>query len=91
MPRVDEYYHAEFGAIEFGRNEGIRRGEPEGPLVDGDARGDLAWWRPLHSHENPFQAHFVLESTSDFRLILRLENALIRVRDKKMEAGAIHR
>ena len=42
MPRVDEYYHAEFGAIEFGRNEGIRRGEPEGPLVDGDARGDLS-------------------------------------------------
>src|ERR1700690_1691459 len=41
MLRVDEHHHAEFGAIEFGRNEGVRRREPEGPLVDGDARGDL--------------------------------------------------
>ena len=41
MLRVDEHHHAEFGAIEFGRNEGVRRGKPEGPLVDGDARGDL--------------------------------------------------
>src|ERR1700691_4024122 len=41
MLRVDEHHHAEFGAIEFGRNEGVRRGEPESPVVDGDARGDL--------------------------------------------------
>jgi hypothetical protein len=41
MLRVDEHYHAELGAVEFGRNEGVRRGEPECPLVDGDARGDL--------------------------------------------------
>jgi len=27
-------------------------------------------------NENPFQAHSVLESSSDFRLILRLENVL---------------
>jgi hypothetical protein len=27
-------------------------------------------------NENPFQAHSVLESSSDFRLILRLENAI---------------
>jgi hypothetical protein len=40
MLRVDEHHHAEFGAIEFGRNEGVRRGEPGGPLVDGHARGD---------------------------------------------------
>jgi len=26
-------------------------------------------------NENPFQAHSVLETSSDFRLILRLENA----------------
>src|ERR1051326_5973883 len=41
MLRVDEHHHAEFGATEFGRNEGLRRGEPEGALVDGDARGNL--------------------------------------------------
>ena len=27
-------------------------------------------------NENPFQAHSVLETSSDFRLILRLENAV---------------
>ncbi len=26
MLRVDEHHHAEFGAIEFDRNEGVRRG-----------------------------------------------------------------
>src|ERR1039457_2729302 len=31
-------------------------------------------------NESPFQAHSVLESSSDFRLILRLENALSAVR-----------
>jgi hypothetical protein len=36
MPRVDEHRHAEFGAIEFGRNQGVRRGELESPLVDRD-------------------------------------------------------
>jgi hypothetical protein len=41
MLRVNEHRHAEFGAIEFGRNEGVRGGEPAGPLVDGDARGGL--------------------------------------------------
>src|ERR1051326_8032778 len=41
MLRVDEHHHAGFGATEFGRNEGLRRGEPEGALVDGDARGNL--------------------------------------------------
>jgi len=30
-------------------------------------------------NEKPFQAHSVLESSSDFRLILRLENAIPRI------------
>src|ERR1022692_2693736 len=41
MLRVDEHHHAEFGTIELGRNEGIRRGEPEGLLLDGSAGGDV--------------------------------------------------
>ena len=36
-------------------------------------------------NENPFQAHFVLESSSDFRLILRLENAVPEVDRKRSE------
>jgi len=41
MLRVDEHYHAEFGAIEFGRNEGIRGGSPQDRLIDEGADGNL--------------------------------------------------
>src|ERR1017187_4885052 len=41
MLRVDEHHHAEFGTIELGRNEGIRRGEPGGLLLEGRPGGDV--------------------------------------------------
>src|ERR1700691_3609953 len=45
MLRVDEHYHAEFGAIEFGRNEGVRCRKPEGLLLDESAGGDVCLHR----------------------------------------------
>src|ERR1039458_9626044 len=50
MLRVDEHHHAEFGTIELGRNEGIRRGEPEGLLLDGSAGGDV-WLHRRNAEE----------------------------------------
>src|ERR1022692_1179340 len=41
MLRVDEHHHAEFGTIELVRNEGVRRGKPEGLLLDGREGGDV--------------------------------------------------
>jgi hypothetical protein len=40
-------------------------------------------------NENPFQAHFVLESSSDFRLILRLENAACAGSPEPVTAAAV--
>src|ERR1039457_5598277 len=50
MLRVDEHHHAEFGTIELDRNEGIRRGEPEGLLLDGSAGGDV-WLHRRNAEE----------------------------------------
>src|SRR5450755_371181 len=51
MLRVDEHHHAEFGTVEFGRNEGVRGREPQGRSGDRDARGDL-WLGRDHAAES---------------------------------------
>jgi hypothetical protein len=57
-----------------GRDSAFRKKETtgtEGTVSSGSISG-----ASTIGNENPFQAHSVLETSSEFRLILRLENAL---------------